>query len=748
MTARFARLVVVLVGLVLFTMAASAAEEPQVVADSVAEFSGVQGQDGWYYMQLGIAAPPFEDFFGEIGTYDQGRWGSLDDAWQTASLYKGQVVSGIGVVYPVRRWVSEVDDFVFVSGVLDKQGSEATSAYVTVRFEVDGASVFEVSAGTDAQTAIPFSFVTSVSSGSNLDAVVTGDFARDIQADLSFTVSTGSFTFGEYALERGWPVLQQPWYFNDLRSLAINADDQVLAGGSRPRLFTEDGKYVRDWPGSTQKCAFDDEGYLYSMSWMMQPIKKHSPAGDLVAEGFENAFRLAGGNASDLFVLFLADLDDARVARLTSDLVEMTSWGSKGSGPGQFEFGDFMAGEPNYGGIALDGDDVVYVADPLNQRIQKFDIDGQFLGEWSCGTIPLGLAIDASGTVYTCDSLNPAVLKYANDGTLLDSWSLVNGWPEDRAIPVEIALDSHGNVYVGDNGKRVQKFSPNGDPLATWTCLGAGDHNVGWPGGLDMDGAELLAVDNGNGRINRFSADGILANTWGSLGTGSGQFDYPVDITVGPDGSVYVTDAGNDRVQKFDAAGQFLLEWGTTGSGPGQFDFPCGISASETGLVFVVDKKNGRIQAFTSDGIYVREWDESNTAVAPFNWLMCDDHPFVECGPDNLVYVTDLMDHAVRVFTEEGVPVRQFTGPSSFYPLGMTVQSTGHVIVSTYGGGGLVWRFAPEGYVQATFGGGGTGPGQFSAAFGLAADDTGALYVSDAYNCNIQKFRYVERSEN
>src|SRR5262249_31665529 len=55
----------------------------------------------------------------------------------------------------------------------------------------------------------------------------------------------------------------------------------------------------------------------------------------------------------------------------------LTSWGSSGSGNGQFDL-------PN--GIALDGGDHIYVTDAPsdngNNRVEKFDSSGNFLTAW------------------------------------------------------------------------------------------------------------------------------------------------------------------------------------------------------------------------------------------------------------------------------------------------------------------------------------------------------------------------------
>ncbi|MGQ9870601.1 6-bladed beta-propeller [Leptodesmis sp.] len=52
----------------------------------------------------------------------------------------------------------------------------------------------------------------------------------------------------------------------------------------------------------------------------------------------------------------------------------LKQWGSCGVGDGQFQ-------EPS--GIAIDGSGYVYVSDTYNNRIQKFDADGNFLGLWT-----------------------------------------------------------------------------------------------------------------------------------------------------------------------------------------------------------------------------------------------------------------------------------------------------------------------------------------------------------------------------
>ena len=89
----------------------------------------------------------------------------------------------------------------------------------------------------------------------------------------------------------------------------------------------------------------------------------------------------------------------------------LTTWGSSGTGDGQFDF-PF--------GVATDGSGNVYVADDGNHRIQKFDASGTFLTAWgSDGSgngqfhFPQGVATDGSGNVYVSDTNNQRIQEFS-----------------------------------------------------------------------------------------------------------------------------------------------------------------------------------------------------------------------------------------------------------------------------------------------------------------------------------------------
>jgi hypothetical protein len=135
------------------------------------------------------------------------------------------------------------------------------------------------------------------------------------------------------------------------------------------------------------------------------------------------------------------------------------AWGSEGNGDGEF-------GHPM--GIAIDSSDNVYVADWNNDRIQKFDNNGNFITSWgSDGTDagefsgPQGIAVDSSDNVYVADTLNDRIQKFDNNGNFIRTWGSYGTSNGQFDGPDGIALDSSDNVYVSDYwNDRIQVFAP------------------------------------------------------------------------------------------------------------------------------------------------------------------------------------------------------------------------------------------------------------------------------------------------
>jgi hypothetical protein len=125
--------------------------------------------------------------------------------------------------------------------------------------------------------------------------------------------------------------------------------------------------------------------------------------------------------------------------------------GISGGGNGQFS-------SPY--GVAVDSDGNVYVADPVNGRIEKFTNTGTFLTAWYLDGIPIGVAVDGSGNVFVANTYNYRIQKFTNTGTFLTKWGSAGSGPGQFSAPWGVAVDGSGSVYIADtNNDLMEKFA-------------------------------------------------------------------------------------------------------------------------------------------------------------------------------------------------------------------------------------------------------------------------------------------------
>ena len=137
----------------------------------------------------------------------------------------------------------------------------------------------------------------------------------------------------------------------------------------------------------------------------------------------------------------------------------LATWGTNGSGPGQFKV-------PH--GVAVDASRRIYVADRDNARIQVFDENGKYLDEWPEIRGVVTLMATADQAMWVLTGTTNRLLKYDLTGTLLTYWGTSNRsrsapWavPGGWYAPHSFSVDPEGNLYVADyRNHRVLKFVP------------------------------------------------------------------------------------------------------------------------------------------------------------------------------------------------------------------------------------------------------------------------------------------------
>ena len=404
----------------------------------------------------------------------------------------------------------------------------------------------------------------------------------------------------------------------------------------------------------------------------------------------------------------MVDTGNSRVEKFTNDGVFLTTWGSYGTGDGQFITAFCVAVDSNGHVFVGNGDFVDLV--PQIAQVEEFTNDGRFVNAWgSLGrsdgqfSLPLGVGVDASGNVYVTDYMNANMQKFTNSGTFIARFAGPGDRPGQFWFESSVAVDSTGNVFVADAwNHRIQEFTNTGEFITAWGSYGTGDGQFEFPYGVALDSAgDVFVADRNNNRIQKFTHTGVFVTAGGNYGSGNGQFIFPIGVAADSNGNVFVADVVNNRIQRFTDDGSFIATWGSYGTDDGQFNLPFGVAVDPLGNVFVADTYNSRIQKFTNDGAFVTKWGRPGAGIGQMQT-----------------------------------------------PYGLAVDSDGNVFVSDTGDEGFeadrdnnrVEEFTNDGVFITTFGTYGLGRGRFNTPFGLAVDVNGNVFICDQLNDRIQEF--------
>ncbi|MCC6915270.1 MAG: 6-bladed beta-propeller [Rhodospirillaceae bacterium] len=149
---------------------------------------------------------------------------------------------------------------------------------------------------------------------------------------------------------------------------------------------------------------------------------------------------------------------NGRVAKFDKDGKYISEFGSKGSGPGQFDL---------VHSLAIDAKGRIYAADRRNHRIQVFDASGKFVEEWKNVGSPTRLFVSQDQYLWMSDADYERMAKFDLDGQLVTYWGAIGGNPGEVDNLHNFDVDKDGNLFVVDgNNNRAQKLVPkrNGDP--------------------------------------------------------------------------------------------------------------------------------------------------------------------------------------------------------------------------------------------------------------------------------------------
>ncbi len=408
-----------------------------------------------------------------------------------------------------------------------------------------------------------------------------------------------------------------------------------------------------------------------------------------------------------------------------------------------------------------------------------------------------GLTARAGTALQVC---RPVILWQIQRGTVAGSWDAraqgLGGW----SLNVHHAYDLAGRVLnLGDGSRRsaaalgrvitpvaglgVRAYRGDGGPA---TAAGLSD-----PSGLAVgpDGS-LYIADSMNTRIRRVGPDSIITTvagtgTVGSSGDGGlatqAQLNYPMDIAVGSDGSLYIADSMNSRIRRVGpdgiistAAGNGKEGFSGDGSPATQAQLfrPFGLAVGPDGSLYIADSYNGRIRRVAPDGII------TTVAGNGIRGFSGDGGPATSAqmytpyalavGLDGSLYISDISTYRIRrvgldgiITTVAGNGIAGHSGDGGpatlaqlYYIRRIALGPDGSLYIVDRNSGYLdytpgiyIRRVRPDGIITTVAGTtwGDTGDGGLAtqATFGwldgVAVGPDSSLYISDAYNMRVRR---------
>jgi sugar lactone lactonase YvrE len=318
-----------------------------------------------------------------------------------------------------------------------------------------------------------------------------------------------------------------------------------------------------------EDVAFDASGVLYVSEFEGNRIDRIDDASTLqvVAGTGSSGYAGDGGPAIDAELsaptgmafdaagnLFLADHHNGCIREVdTADIIDRL-WGVCGTLGFEGDGGPALDARLNDPiGIAIDGDGRLWIADELNGRIRRVNVDGSIETVAGGGIVkpaiasdgttatklrlshPSYLAIDGSGNVYFSDFLENVVMRIDASGgaTRVAGTGKAgyggDGGPATKAelnLPTGLALDANGNLYISDAGNNrirmvgvdgvISTVAGSGEPGGAGEGGPAVDAQLQAPAGLAFDpSGRLVIADQGNNLVRMVDGTGVITTIAG-----------------------------------------------------------------------------------------------------------------------------------------------------------------------------------------------------------------------------------------
>lgn len=279
----------------------------------------------------------------------------------------------------------------------------------------------------------------------------------------------------QYEVVENWPTMPEGTTWGQVVEIVVDSSDRVFIfhrGEISPMIFNTAGDYLGTWdePGDWGdihgvSIGSDADGeYFIIADRSGHTISRTTLDGKVVWKSGTHKQAGAVGEPYNLPTdsgiapngdIYVSDgYGNSRVHQLGSSGELVRSWGEPGVGPGHFNL--VHAARV----IERRGEQVVYVCDRQNHRIQIFSLEGEFITKLSGFKQPVDLVVDDEGYRYVGELQHRVTILDQDDSIVARIGGESKAEPGYFVAPHTVWLDSEGSLYIGEvlEGQRVTKL--------------------------------------------------------------------------------------------------------------------------------------------------------------------------------------------------------------------------------------------------------------------------------------------------
>lgn len=259
----------------------------------------------------------------------------------------------------------------------------------------------------------------------------------------------------------------------------------------------------------------------------------------------------------------------------------------------------FKVSSPGY--VSLDpSDKFIYVSNGNNQ-ILKMENFGKVVRKWQESDSLVngkeilfsidGITVTAEN-VYAINIFTKKVYKFN-----LDLSDLKNINCEDCKIPMGIAVNQYGKIFISDPGEgKVVAFKNDNEPELYFDFKKHPNTENLLPTKLNFDDKGFLyALDLKSSKMVKIDDSKRLLSIWGEKGNGDGQLLNPHGLAFDKDGNIFVSDTDNNRIVEFSKEGKFIKNIQSFNKGHEKLKKPLGLAIDKFNFIYIADSGNDRV---------------------------------------------------------------------------------------------------------------------------------------------------------